>query len=208
MKPAIGKSLRPFILRRTKAEVLKELPEKSEQTLSCEMSTAQKKMYDELRRHYQLHLSKKVKEVGLNRAKIHVLEALLRLRQAACDPRLVKPDCGVRGAKLGSLMEQLDEVIGEGHKALVFSQFTSLLALVREDMDAKGWSYEYLDGKTRKRSESVSRFQECEPVPRERRLQVVFDLAESRRQWVEFDRSRLCFHSRSLVEPRGRGSGH
>ncbi len=155
----IGRSLRPFILRRTKTQVLTELPDKVEQTLACEMGRPQRNLYDELREHYRLHLSKKVEELGLKRSKIHVLEALLRLRQAACDPRLVKPDCGVRGTKIDNLLEQLAEVIGEGHKALVFSQFTSLLGLLRQDIDARGWGYEYLDGKTRKRSEKVNRFQ-------------------------------------------------
>jgi SNF2 family DNA or RNA helicase len=91
---------------------------------------------------------------------MHVLEALLRLRQAACDPRLIDPKSKVKGAKLPMLMEQLEELTAEGHKALVFSQFTSLLALLRRDVDAKGWNYEYLDGKTRKRNEPVQRFQE------------------------------------------------
>ena len=156
----VSRSLRPFILRRTKAQVLTELPEKTEQTFSCEMEPKQRKLYAQLKDHYRLHLSNKVQELGLNRSKIHVLEALLRLRQAACDPRLVNPDCGVKGAKIIHLMEQLEEVISEGHKALVFSQFTKLLALVRTEFDARGWTYEYLDGKTNKRSEHVKRFQE------------------------------------------------
>jgi SNF2 family DNA or RNA helicase len=155
----IGSSLRPFILRRTKKQVLQDLPDKVEQTLACDMSKPQRKLYDELREHYRVHLSKKVEELGLKRSKIHVLEALLRLRQASCDPRLVKPDCHVRGAKMDLLLDQLEEIIGKGHKAIVFSQFTSLLSLLRDDMDARGWSYEYLDGKTRKRADRVKRFQ-------------------------------------------------
>ena len=156
----VSQSLRPFILRRTKEEVLDELPEKTEQSLKCEMGKKQRSMYNELRDHYRASLTKKVSEVGLKRSKIHVLEALLRLRQAACDPRLVDPDCGVRGSKIDTLLEQLTEVIGEGHKALVFSQFTSLLGLLREDLAEKQWDYEYLDGKTRKRAEKVKRFQQ------------------------------------------------
>ncbi|QDV44905.1 ATP-dependent helicase HepA [Stieleria neptunia] len=161
----LGKSLQPFILRRTKSEVLTELPEKVEQTLSCSIDKKQRKLYDELREHYRVHLSNKVKELGLKKAKIHVLEALLRLRQAACDPRLIHPDCGVRGAKIEELLERLDELHREGRKALVFSQFTSLLGLLKQDLDQRGWNYEYLDGKTRKRAEKVRRFQndpECQ----------------------------------------------
>ena len=161
----ISRSLRPFILRRTKEQVLTELPDKVEQTLTCEMERPQRKLYDELRDHYRVHLSDKVQELGLKRSKIHVLEALLRLRQAACDPRLVKPDCGVRGSKIENLMTKLSEVVGEGHKALVFSQFTTLLGLLREDIGKEGWDYEYLDGKTRKRAERVKRFQDDEDCP-------------------------------------------
>ncbi len=156
----LGRALRPFILRRTKQQVLNDLPEKTEQTLYCEMNPKQAKLYRELRDHYRGHISKQVEKLGLKRAKIHVLEALLRLRQAACDPRLIDDKQKVQGAKLELLLEQLSEVIDEGHKALVFSQFTSLLALVRTAFDERGWSYEYLDGKTRKRGKKVHRFQE------------------------------------------------
>lgn len=162
---ALSNALRPFILRRTKEQVLTELPEKTEQTLHCEMSPKQKKLYNELRDHYRRSLSKKVEEVGLKRSKIHVLEALLRLRQAACDPRLVDPKQKVSGAKIELLMQQLDEVLSEGHKVLVFSQFTSLLSLVRNELTSRGWEYEYLDGKSRQRAASVKRFQEDANCP-------------------------------------------
>lgn len=162
---ALSNALRPFILRRTKEQVLKELPEKTEQTLHCEMSPKQKKLYNELRDHYRLSLSRKVKEVGLKRSKIHVLEALLRLRQAACDPRLIDPQQKVSGAKIELLMQQLDEVLSEGHKVLVFSQFTSLLSLVRKELKSRGWEHEYLDGKSRQRAASVKRFQEDPNCP-------------------------------------------
>ncbi len=156
----VSQSLRPFILRRTKAQVLTELPDKVEQTLTCEMEPKQRKLYNQLKEHYRLHLSKKVKELGIKRSKIHVLEALLRLRQAACDPRLVNPDCKVKGAKILNLVVQLEEIIGEGHKALVFSQFTTLLRLVRKELDDRKWTYEYLDGTTNNRASHVKRFQE------------------------------------------------
>ncbi|TWU59110.1 ATP-dependent helicase HepA [Rubripirellula tenax] len=156
----VSQSLRPFILRRTKQQVLTELPDKTEQTLVCEMSKPQRKIYDEVREHYRLHLSKKVEELGLKRAKIHVLEALLRLRQVACDPRLVDKKSKVTGAKIENLMQNLTELIDEGHKVLVFSQFTQLLALIRSEVNDRDWDHEYLDGKTRKRDACVKRFQE------------------------------------------------
>jgi superfamily II DNA or RNA helicase len=161
----LAKTLRPFMLRRTKEQVLTELPEKTEQTLFCEMTTKQRQLYDELREHYRLHLSNKIKELGLKRAKIHVLEALLRLRQAACDPRLLDQKQKVMGAKLEALFEQIESVIAEGHKALIFSQFTSLLALVRKELDARKITYEYLDGQTNDRAERVRRFQSDPACP-------------------------------------------
>lgn len=157
---ALSNALKPFIMRRTKQQVLTELPEKTEQTLFCEMLPAQKKMYNELRDHYRAVLTKKIKTDGMNRSKIQVLEALLRLRQAACDPRLVAPSQKAKGAKIELLLQQIDELQSEGHKVLVFSQFTSLLALVRQELDKKKTSYEYLDGKTTKRAECVKHFQE------------------------------------------------
>ena len=144
---ALAAGLKPFFLRRTKTQVLKELPEKTEQLLTCEMTKPQRKQYDELKEYYRVKLKKKVETEGLGKSKIHVLEALLRLRQVACDPRLVDP-AAKPGAKLDLLQQQLQEVVGGGSKALVFSQFTSLLSLVKDQLDAAGVSYEYLDGKT------------------------------------------------------------
>ncbi len=158
----LSQALRPFILRRTKQQVLTELPSKTEQTLYCEMPAKQRKQYNELRDHYRQLLTKKVKQQGINKSKMHVLEALLRLRQAACDPRLLDAKNGQMGVKLSVLVEQLEEVLGEGHKALVFSQFTSLLSLVRKEFDTQQWNYAYLDGRTRKRGEKVKQFQEDE----------------------------------------------
>jgi SNF2 family DNA or RNA helicase len=146
--------------------VLRELPEKTEQTLFCELDRRERKHYNELRDHYRTLLTKKIKEVGLQRAKIHVLEALLRLRQAACHPGLLdKKQVDQPSAKLDSLWEQLTEVLGEGHKALVFSQFTSLLAIVRGRLDREDVIYEYLDGKTRDRQQRVNRFQQDARCP-------------------------------------------
>ena len=156
----IARALRPFILRRTKEQVASDLPEKIEQTLFCELEPAQRKLYDELRDHYRQSLLARVDAVGMKRAKIQVLEALLRLRQAACHPGLIdKTQKTASSAKLDTLREQLDEVLAEGHKALVFSQFTSLLSIVRGDLDRSGVAYEYLDGKTRNRQQRVDRFQ-------------------------------------------------
>jgi SNF2 family DNA or RNA helicase len=140
--------------------VLKDLPEKSEQILLCDLDGKQRKAYDEIRDHYRASLLGKTADGGLARMKIHVLEALLRLRQTACHHGLVDPArAGEPCAKLETLLPLLEEVIAEGHKALVFSQFTSFLAILRRELDAKGIRYEYLDGQTRRREEVVERFQ-------------------------------------------------
>ena len=159
-KKLLSDALAPFILRRTKQQVAKDLPEKLEQTIYCEMDSAQQKQYDELRSYYRQSLIERVAKVGVNRAKIHILEALLRLRQAACHPALVTKGKGEEpSAKLEVLIPQLGEVVAEGHKALVFSQFTSFLAIVRKRLDKEGVVYEYLDGKTIDRASKVERFQ-------------------------------------------------
>ena len=156
----LAHALRPFILRRTKQQVARELPEKTEQTIYCELEGPQRKQYDELRRHFRETLLARVQSQGMGKSKMHVLEALLRLRQAACHPGLLDVNrSGEPSAKLDVLMDQLEELRQEGHKALVFSQFTSLLAIVRSRLDDAGVRYEYLDGATRNRGAHVDAFQ-------------------------------------------------
>jgi superfamily II DNA or RNA helicase len=155
----IRQAVQPLMLRRTKDQVLTELPQKTEQTLVCDLSRKQRAFYDDLESYYRAQIADKVEELGLAKAKIHVLEALLRLRQTACDPRLLDRKQTECGAKIKMLLEQLEELRAEGHKALVFSQFTQMLALVKPELEARGWTYEYLDGKTRDRAAKVRRFQ-------------------------------------------------
>lgn len=162
----LAKALRPFILRRTKQQVVEDLPEKTEQTLYCDMEAEQRRCYDELRAHYRDALLRK-DTAELNRSKIEVLEALLRLRQAACHPGLINPDLarGDSSAKLEMLVPSITEVVEEGHKVLVFSQFTSFLAIVRDRLDEEKIVYEYLDGRTRNRAAKVERFQTDDKCP-------------------------------------------
>ena len=156
----LSKALRPLILRRTKDQVIKELPPKLEQTIYCEMDGEQRKLYDEMRDHYRGSLLGRISRQGMAKSKMHILEALLRLRQAACHPGLIdKTRVGEVSAKLENLLPQLEEVMEGGHKALVFSQFTSLLSIVKGHLDKTGVVYEYLDGKTKDRQAAVERFQ-------------------------------------------------
>src|SRR5437667_7067551 len=141
----LGHALRPFFLRRTKGQVARELPSKTEQTVYCELEPEQRKLYDQLRQHYRDSLLRRIETAGLAKSKIQVLEALLRLRQAACHPGLLDSKrSSDSSAKLDVLLEQLREVLDERHKALVFSQFTSLLKILRARLNQDGILYEYL----------------------------------------------------------------
>jgi superfamily II DNA or RNA helicase len=156
----LSRALRPLILRRTKEQVASELPPKIESILHCEMEGEQRKLYDELREHYRQSLLGAVDIGGMDKAKIMILEALLRLRQAACHPGLIdKERTGEPSAKLDTLLARLTELAGEGHKALVFSQFTSFLDIVRKRLDEDGVTYEYLDGSTVDRQARVKSFE-------------------------------------------------
>lgn len=159
--PLLARALRPVILRRTKERVAPELPPKVEQTLMVELEPAQRRVYDELLVHYRQSLLPYVERVGIARSKLQVLEALLRLRQAACHPALIaKTHDEAPSAKLDVLLPKLEEANSEGHKSLVFSQFTTFLALLRERLDAKKIGYAYLDGATRNRQTIVEAFQQ------------------------------------------------
>ncbi len=157
----LARGLRPFILRRTKAQVAPELPDRTDLTLHCELQGMQRTLYNELRDHYRASLLGRIDREGLNKSRMHVLEALLRLRQAACHCALIdQRRASEPSAKFEALLPILAEVREEGHKALVFSQFTSLLSLLRARLDEAGVTYEYLDGQTRDRDVRVHRFQE------------------------------------------------
>jgi len=156
----LGKALRPFILRRTKGQVARELPEKLEQTLYCYLDPKQRKLYNELRDHYRRSLLNHVEREGMNKSKIQILEALLRLRQVALHPGLIdRSKKSHPSAKLEVLLPQLEQIMEEEHKVLVFSQFTSFLAILREQLDKQKTPFAYLDGQTRDRRAVVEQFQ-------------------------------------------------
>ncbi len=166
VESALARLLRPFMLRRTKEAVLTELPDKSEQVLFCEMSPEESAYYTVIREKYRESIEQSVAKNGLAKSKLHVLEALLRLRQAACHAGLIdKTKLSEPSAKLELLLTQIKEVVAEGHKTLVFSQFTSLLSIVKTALDAEGIAYEYLDGQTVDRKTPVDRFQSEKGCP-------------------------------------------
>lgn len=156
-------TIHPFILRRTKLEVAKDLPEKIEMDQICDMPAEQKALYGQIVREVRSQIMGEVEKVGMAKAHIHILAGLTRLRQAACDPRLLglpRPFGDEDSGKLVALRELIGECDEGGHKVLVFSQFVSMLQLIRDALDKDGIKYEYLDGATKDRAERVDRFQD------------------------------------------------
>ncbi|MBU6365704.1 MAG: DEAD/DEAH box helicase [Gemmatimonadetes bacterium] len=162
----LARALRPVLLRRTKQEVAPELPPRLERTLEVELEPRQRAFYERVRAAVRTEVLSQVASRGLGRSRLHILEGLLRLRQAACHPVLADARKGaLPSAKLDALVPALVSAAAEGHKALVFSQFTAFLALVREALDEEGVTYGYLDGRTRDRQAAVARFQENADCP-------------------------------------------
>ena len=155
--------LKPFLLRRLKKDVVSELPDKIEQVAYCELGSDQRAAYDQLVRSARKQVDELSGEKNAGRAKIAMLTALLRLRQACCDLRLLglpeSGDTAPPSAKIEILQELLAEAIDGGHRVLVFSQFVTMLALLRQALTESGTEYCYLDGQTRDRAAEVDRFQ-------------------------------------------------
>ncbi len=158
----LQKLINPFVLRRTKEQVATELPPKVEDVIYCEMPPAQRKVYDAYRNKYRDKLLNQIEEEGIAKTKFMVLEALTRLRQICDSPLLLNDDSvGVKDSvKIQEIITHITDKTAQ-HKILIFSQFTSMLALIKEQLDLLGISYEYLDGKstTKQREASVQRFQ-------------------------------------------------
>ena len=162
----LARRLRPFLLRRRKSDVARELPEKIEQVLPCELGPTQRKTYNALLSEIQQGIGPGLASDGAVRMKM--LTGLLRLRQTCCDLRLLGlPPNGQTNpsAKLDLLDELLGEIIDGGHRVLVFSQFVKMLDLVRERLEANGTTFCYLAGLTRDRQQQVDRFQENQSIP-------------------------------------------
>lgn len=159
----IKKKITPFLLRRRKKDVASDLPPRSDQTVWIEMSEEQRSVYDHLLAGFKSGLLKKVESEGMGKHRMEVLEAILRLRQVCCHPLLVSSlieDSIPSSAKFESLIQDLETLVEEGNKVLIYSQFTSMLQLMTKTAKEKNWSYGYLDGSTKNREDVVTRFQE------------------------------------------------
>jgi non-specific serine/threonine protein kinase len=155
----------PFILRRTKKQVAPELPPRTERIRYTDMQPAQRKFYLRTRDYYRGLLMGLIEEQGLNHVRMKVLEGLLRLRQISNHPRLVDEQFRGASGKFDLLLETLETLQSEGHKALVFSQFVQMLKLVRTALDERQVPYVYLDGSTHNRQEPIDAFQSDEGIP-------------------------------------------
>ncbi len=165
-RDSLVQRLRPFLLRRTKGEVERDLPPKTEISEHLELEPRQRDVYESVRLAAYGRVQAEIAERGLARSHIVILEALLKLRQACCDPRLLK--LAARGAKpagsakLTRLMEMIPEMLAEGRRILLFSQFTSMLALIEDELGREKIPYLRLTGETVDRETPVRRFQSGE----------------------------------------------
>lgn len=148
--------IKPFILRRLKKDVALELPPRTNQTLYCTLTEQERKTYDAIRVATQQDIVKQLESGELN--VMNALEALLRLRQAACHQALIPTLEASTSSKVQTLTEKLEEVTNSGHKALVFSQWTSLLNLIEPHLNSKDIQFVRLDGSTQNRQEVVNKF--------------------------------------------------
>ena len=158
----LAKRVKPFMLRRTKAEVASDLPPKTEIAERIDMEPAQRDIYESIRLSMHAKVQAAIAAKGFARSRIVILDALLKLRQTCCDPRLLKltgkSSAKAGSAKLERLLDMLEELIEEGRKIIVFSQFTSMLDLIRPQLDKARVQYALLTGQTKDREAQIKRF--------------------------------------------------
>jgi SNF2 family DNA or RNA helicase len=156
---ALNRYIAPFILRRNKSDVLDDLPEKTEITLHISLSEQERAMYEVLREKAIGHIEGSDLSGGSRH--MQILSEITKLRQMSCNPLLIAPESKLPSSKLEALESLISDLLSANHKALIFSQFTRHLALIRKMLDQKGWSYQYLDGSTpaKKREEIIQDFQ-------------------------------------------------
>lgn len=158
----LARRVKPFMLRRTKSQVVSELPPKTEMIQNIELQPAQRALYETIRLTMHERVRQEIQEKGLNKSHIVILDALLKLRQVCCDPRLLKLEAArgvLESAKIQFLRDTLPEMIEEGRQILLFSQFTSMLALIELELAAIGVPFVKLTGQTKDRATPIDEFQ-------------------------------------------------
>ncbi len=164
----LAKRVQPFMIRRLKTQVAADLPSRTEQSIECEMTAAQKKAYREIVLRARREILREVDEHGIGRAQLSILAALTKLRQICCHPGLVgdhwREDPEASG-KFVAFLELIDSIVESGHRVLVFSSFTEMLGLMREALDARKMGYSYLDGATKNRQKVLEDFKREDGPP-------------------------------------------
>lgn len=156
----LSQRVKHFMLRRSKSQVATDLPERIEETISCQLEDQQLALYQDELKLAQNHLLKLETPSDANKARFNILASLLRLRQICCHPALISPDYRSYGsAKLEALKDHVSSLMDEGHKVLVFSQFVEMLNIIKEELDEMGCNNRILTGKTQNREELVDEFQ-------------------------------------------------
>ena len=159
---SLKKIINPFLLRRTKNIISKELPPKTEIVLTSEFSKEEKEIYENWKKYYKNEINESIKEKGVNNSKMKILEGLTKLRQICLHPKMIDTKYEGGSAKFELLLMEIEKIISGGHKVLVFSSFVKMLSIIKSEFEKKGISHSYLDGKTKNREEIVSKFQESE----------------------------------------------
>jgi SNF2 family DNA or RNA helicase len=156
--------IKPFILRRQKKQVAHELPDKIEQIVQCEMSDAQHKLYESTKAIYRNQILDNIEKEGVSKTQMAILQGLMKLRQLANHPVLADEKYTEGSGKFDSIIEMLENVIQEKHKVLIFSQFVTHLAIVKNHLNQNNIAYCYLDGATKDRQSEVEKFQNDESL--------------------------------------------
>ncbi|MDA3862121.1 MAG: SNF2-related protein [Melioribacteraceae bacterium] len=160
----LKRTIYPFLLRRTKDVVAKDLPEKTETIHFCEMEKAQAKVYNFWKNSIKMEILEEIKKNGIKKSGFKVMEGLLRLRQICNHPVLVQSDYNKESSKFEEFKMMLSKVVAEGHKVLVFSQFVKMLEIMKDFLVENNIKYEYLTGRTRKREECVKNFKNNDDI--------------------------------------------
>lgn len=157
--------VKPFILRRHKSQVAKDLPEKTEQVHYCQMTDTQQEQYERTKSKYRNEILEHIEKNGIAKSQMLILQGLTQLRQLACHPQMVQQDYTGDSGKMRDAMHLLESIVAEGHKVLIFSQFVKHLEIMRSRLEQEGYHYAYLDGSTRDRQAQVEMFMQRTDVP-------------------------------------------
>ncbi len=156
----LTKLISPFLLRRNKKVIAKELPKKTEVILKSNFLEEEAAIYNTWKDHYSLEISRSIKDRGLSKSRMKILQGLTKLRQLSLHPKMIDPEYKGSSGKFDLLMMEIEKILSEGHKILVFSSFVKMLDIIKENLEKKGIKYSYLTGASKNREQIVTEFQE------------------------------------------------